>query len=138
MKKIIFLILFLSSFGYTQTEFPIRVGGVKQAAVYADSSAWYKKMILRDTLIIQKVIQFPAGSYGTATLNLVGDSIRVFVIGGMNPNAKVLASWHGLNFLGELGVRNRTIEGFTIFSNTDEFNNIEVIYLLLGHKIILP
>jgi hypothetical protein len=97
-----------------------------------------KTKIMSDTTIVLKVLQLPSGSYGTATLSSTGDSIRVYVIGGMNQNAKILVSWHGVNFLGELGVRNRSPDGFTIFSNTDEVTNIEVIYLILDNKIMLP
>lgn len=91
-----------------------------------------------DTVVVKNILQLPAGSYNTATLNADGDSIKIFVIGGMRANAKIMVNWHGSNFLGQLGIRNRSPSGFTIFSNTDETNNIEVIYLILDNNIILP
>lgn len=91
-----------------------------------------------DTVIVKNILQLPAGSYNTAMLQADGDSIKIFVIGGMRASAKIMVNWHGTGFLGELGIRNRSPSGFTIFSNTDEINNIEIIYLILDNNIILP
>lgn len=91
-----------------------------------------------DTVIVKNILQLPAGSYNTATLNADGDSIKIFAIGGISPYAKVILSWQGVGYLGELSVRNLSPSGFTIFSNTDEQINIEVIYLILDNKILLP
>lgn len=112
---------------------------ITACAAYSQSDDVIDRVkIMSDTSIVLKVLQLPAGSYGTATLSSAGDSIQVYVIGGMNANSKILVGWHGVGFLGTLGVRNRSPSGFTIYSNTDEIYNIEIIYLILDNKIMMP
>ena len=137
MRKIIFLILFATSFIYGQTKFPIRVGGAEQAVYYVDSSAHYKIMILRDTLIIQKIIKFDTYSEfrsgnisDRVELNLNGDSVRVNMY-GVNSSSKIIACWDDTGFLGEIGIRNKNSTGFSIFSNTDEMKNLYVVYFVI-------
>lgn len=82
-----------------------------------------------------EVNEFPPESNGSATLSSNGDSVRITLLSGQTVNGNVIVSWADKGYLGEIGIRNVTQTGFTIFSNTDEILNLKVIYLILDYKL---
>jgi len=66
-----------------------------------------------------------------------GDSIRITIY-GLRSTAVVMAVWAGTGYLGELGLRNINATGFTIFSNTDEIQDLEIYYLIDNTGLPLP